>query len=118
MKSGMTKIKDNLINIDIQAIFSTELIKELLSSEEYKLISNYLELYDLKFKNFDISSMLSELVIKMHRYDEIAKGITIERNILMNKLKEAEEKLKTFEGVSSESKDSESVEEKEDKNSD
>ena len=54
MKSGMTKIKENLINVDIQAIFSTELIKELLSSEEFKLISNYLELYNLKFKNIDV----------------------------------------------------------------
>ena len=54
MKSGITKIKENLINVNIQAIFSTELIKELLSSEEFKLISNYLELYELKFKNIDV----------------------------------------------------------------
>ena len=54
MKSGMTKIKENLKNIDIQAIFSTELIKELLLSEEFKPVSNYLDLYDLKFKNIDV----------------------------------------------------------------
>jgi len=54
LRSGMTKIKDNLVNIDIQVIFSTELIKELLLSEEFKLVSNYLDLYDLKFKNLDV----------------------------------------------------------------
>ncbi len=54
MKSGMTKIKENLFNVDIQAIFSTELIKELLLSEEFRLISNFLDSYDLKFKNLDV----------------------------------------------------------------
>jgi predicted DNA-binding transcriptional regulator len=54
MKSGMTKIKENLINIDIQVIFSTELIKELLVSEEFRLVSKYLGLYDLKFKSIDV----------------------------------------------------------------
>ena len=54
MKSGITKIKENLFNIDIQVIFSTELIKELLLSEEFKLVSNYLDFYDLKFKNIDV----------------------------------------------------------------
>ena len=54
LKSGMTKIKENLFNVDIQAIFSTELIKELLISEEFKLISNYLDSYGLKFKNLDV----------------------------------------------------------------
>lgn len=43
---------------------------------------------ELTFKNFDISGLLSDLTLKLHRYDEIAKAITIERNILANKLKE------------------------------
>ncbi len=54
MKSGMTKIKENLYNVDIQVIFSTELIKELLLSEEFKLVSNYLDSFGLKFKNIDV----------------------------------------------------------------
>ena len=54
IKSGISKIKENLINIDIQVIFSTEVIKELLVSEEFKLVSNFLDLYDLKFKNIDV----------------------------------------------------------------
>ncbi|MHA2288389.1 MAG: hypothetical protein ACXABG_06345 [Promethearchaeota archaeon] len=54
MKSGMTKIKENLYNVDIQVIFSTELIKELLMSEEFKLVSDYLDSYGLKFKNLEV----------------------------------------------------------------
>ena len=54
MKSGITKIKDNLINIDIQVIFSTEVIKELLSSEEFRLVSDYLKPFDLIFKNISV----------------------------------------------------------------
>ncbi|MHA1509283.1 MAG: hypothetical protein ACTSO6_11330 [Promethearchaeota archaeon] len=54
MRSGITKIKENLINIDIQVIFSTEVIKELLVSEEFQLVSNYLKSYDLFFKNISV----------------------------------------------------------------
>ena len=54
MRSGITKIKENLINIDIQVIFSTEVIKELLLSEEFQLVSNYLKSYDLLFKNISV----------------------------------------------------------------
>jgi len=54
MRSGITKIKENLVNIDIQVIFSTEVIKELLVSEEFQLVSNYLKSYDLLFKNISV----------------------------------------------------------------
>ncbi|MFW9950217.1 MAG: hypothetical protein ACFFKA_08840 [Candidatus Thorarchaeota archaeon] len=54
IKSGMLKIRENLFNLDIEVIFSTELIKELLVSDEFKLVSNYLDRYDLKFKNINV----------------------------------------------------------------
>ena len=54
MRSGITKIKENLININIQVIFSTEVIKELLVSEEFQLVSNYLKSYNLFFKNISV----------------------------------------------------------------
>ncbi len=54
MRAGMNKIKENLININIQVVFSTELIKELLSSEEFNLFSNYIDSYDLDFKSIDV----------------------------------------------------------------
>ena len=72
MRSGITKIKDNLVNIDIQVIFSTDVIKELLESEEFQLVSNYLTSHvvvscficvcvtDEDFSNFNLTD--SELV--------------------------------------------------------
>ncbi len=54
MRSGITKIKENLINIDIQVIFSTEVIKELLVSEEFQLVSNYLKSFELTFKKISV----------------------------------------------------------------
>ena len=54
MRSGISKIKENLINIDIQVIFSTEVIKELLNSEEFRLVSDYLKPFDLIFKNLSV----------------------------------------------------------------
>jgi len=43
---------------------------------------------ELTFKNFDLSSTLSTLTTKLHRYDEIAKTLSMEKNVLINKLKE------------------------------
>ena len=43
---------------------------------------------EIRFKNFEMSNLLSDLTVKMHRYDEIAKALTIERNMLIGKLKE------------------------------
>ena len=105
-------------NPELKGIFSSFAEAEILGDELNNIITvvmhafpshvEIIEPSELRFKNFDISSMLSELVIKMHRYDEIAKGLAMERNILMNRLKEAEEKLKNFEG---ENKKSENVKE-------
>jgi len=47
---------------------------------------------ELSFKNFDLSGLLSALTIKLHRYDEIAKTLSMERNILINKLNELQGK--------------------------
>lgn len=54
IRSGITKIKENLVNIDIQVIFSTEVIKELLNSEEFQLVSSYLKSYDLIFTDVSV----------------------------------------------------------------
>lgn len=52
-----------------------------------------LEPAELRFKNFDLSAMLSALTVKLHRYDEIAKASIIKNNILAKKLKEMGEKI-------------------------
>jgi hypothetical protein len=47
---------------------------------------------ELELRNFDLGSVLSNLTAKLHRYDEVAKTLILERNQLVNRLKEIEEK--------------------------
>jgi hypothetical protein len=50
-----------------------------------------LEPSELELRNFDLGSVLSNLAAKLHRYDEVAKTLILERNQLLNKLKEVQE---------------------------
>ena len=52
---------------------------------------------EFHLKNFELSSLLTELTVKIHKYDEIAKAILIERNTLLNKLKDTEERCRELE---------------------
>jgi hypothetical protein len=54
MKAGMMKIKDNLQKLNIQVIINTELIKEILKSKEFAVLSEYADNYNLEFKRLDI----------------------------------------------------------------
>ena len=50
-----------------------------------------LEPSSLRLNNFDLSGVLSELTIKLHKYDEVAKVLTIERSNLIKQLKKIKE---------------------------
>lgn len=52
-----------------------------------------LEPAELRLRNFDLSNLLTELAIKIHRYDEIAKALTHENHILQRKLGEIHERI-------------------------
>ncbi|MEK6859594.1 MAG: hypothetical protein AABX54_02155 [Nanoarchaeota archaeon] len=41
---------------------------------------------ELKLSNFQLNSVLSELAVKLHKYDEIAKTVSVERENLINEL--------------------------------
>ncbi len=56
-----------------------------------------LEPKEIELKNFDLSSVISNLAIKIHKYDEIAKISLMEKNVLAERLKEAEEKIENLE---------------------
>ena len=49
------------------------------------------------FKNFELSSLLSELTVKVHKYDELAKISLFERNKHLARIKELEEKVNNLE---------------------
>ena len=48
---------------------------------------------DLKIKSFDLNIVLTELLKKLHQYDEIARGVLIERQILAKQIREGKIKL-------------------------
>ncbi|MHA1195270.1 MAG: hypothetical protein ACTSRH_05815 [Promethearchaeota archaeon] len=49
---GILRFKENLKNLDIEVILNAELLRELLSMNEFKVLSNYLNKFDLGFKKF------------------------------------------------------------------
>tara|TARA_Y100000310_G_scaffold338432_1_gene428072 strand:+ start:939 stop:1454 length:516 start_codon:yes stop_codon:yes gene_type:complete len=86
---------------DVKDLFSTFAEVEILGEDLNSIINvvfhampshiEIIEPEELSVKNFDLSQTLSILTTKLHRYDEIAKTLAMERNILMNKLKEIQE---------------------------
>jgi hypothetical protein len=52
-----------------------------------------LEPSEIRLRNFDMGSLLTELAVRIHKYDEIAKALSLENNILKNKLGEIEQKI-------------------------
>lgn len=54
MTAGMNRIKDNLKKIDVQVIFNSEVIKDLLASEEFKLLSQHIEPFQIEFQKVEI----------------------------------------------------------------
>ena len=54
MRAGMSRIKENLRRISVQVIFNSEVAKDLLSSNEFKLLTNHVEPYNLEFKKLEI----------------------------------------------------------------
>jgi len=52
---------------------------------------------ELRLKNFELSLILSELTVKLHKYDEIAKMITLREKQLLNKIEEMRKKIEVLE---------------------
>ncbi len=46
---------------------------------------------EISIDNVDLSMLLSELAIKMHKYDEAAKTLVLENKNLLNKIRELQE---------------------------
>ena len=90
MTAGMNRIKDNLKNVDVQVIFNSEVIKELLTSEVFELLTKHVERFDIQFKSMTIhvtdedfsnfSLTDSELIQPSFDPTNILIGIYISRN--------------------------------------
>ncbi len=68
----------------------------LLFGIAFRLLPSHVEIIEpaeLQFKNFDLSAVISELLIKLHKYDEVAKVLTMERDSYAKRLRAIQEKL-------------------------
>jgi len=72
MQAGMNRIKENLRSISVQVIFNSEVAKDLLSSNEFKLLTNHVEQYNLEFKK-----------LKIHVTDEAFSNFSLTDNELI-----------------------------------
>jgi len=90
LSEGMNRIKENIQNLDVKVIFNSEVIKELLLSEEFELFTKHLESYNMRFKtitlrvtdeNFSNFSLTdSDLVQPSFDPTNILIGVYISRN--------------------------------------
>jgi len=55
---------------------------------------------EIDIKNFDLSSIITDLTLKLHKYDEIAKTISIEKAGLINIIKGLQEEVERLNGNS------------------
>ncbi len=84
-----TKAKD-LFTSFAEAEIGADKIEEILLIIFNSLPSHVeiLEPAEYRLKNFELSTLLTEITKKLHQYDEIAKTSILEKNALLNKLKE------------------------------
>ena len=93
---------------DAKDLFTTFAEVEL-SAENLNLIFNIvlnmlpsnveiIEPEELRLNNFDLSFVLSDLATKLHKYDEIAKTVMLERNALVNKMNQMQLRINELEG--------------------
>jgi hypothetical protein len=54
MSAGMNRIKDNLVNINVQVIFNSEVAKDLLMSKEFELFTNHVKPFNMEFNKIEI----------------------------------------------------------------
>ena len=52
---------------------------------------------EIILKNFDATQLLTELTIKLHKFDEVAKVLHFDREKLVKRIKELEAKIKELE---------------------
>ncbi len=52
--TALTRIRENLKSINIQAIFNNELVNELIKSKEFSILSKHVESQDFEFKSIEV----------------------------------------------------------------
>lgn len=94
--SDAKPLKDNphLYTAFAELEIETDLMR--LMSIIYNFMPSHVEIItpeELKISNADMNLFFNELISRLHRYDEVAKSIMIEKQILAEKLKKGALKL-------------------------
>ena len=98
-KKGKVIVGEGLFTTFAEVEIITENISLVLGIVLNMLPSNVeiIEPNEYRFKNFELSSLLTELTVKIHKYDEIAKILMFERKNILDKLRETEERVRELE---------------------
>ena len=87
----MIRIKENLKNIKVQVIFHSDVVKDLISSEEFGLLTKHIDPMNMEFKNLKIHvtdenfsnfSLVDQAILGQPSFDptNILIGAYISRN--------------------------------------
>ena len=98
-KDGKITVSEDLFSTFAEVETETEDIK-LVFATVLNMLPAHVEIIEpteYKLKNFELSSLLTELTVKIHRYDEMAKIMLFERGKLVENLKKAEERINNLE---------------------
>ncbi len=96
-KKAESKDKDGkiIVSPDLYSTFAeVEIVTEniqLILTIVLNMLPAHVEIIEpseYTFKNFELSSLLSDLTVKIHRYDEMAKIMMIDRKNLLRKLED------------------------------
>jgi len=95
-KISTPKLVENnkIYSLFAEVEMNIESVRELLLII-FKYIPSHIDIItpeNLKIKNNDLNLFANELIKKLHQYDEIAKAVTIERNMLREQLQKLGEK--------------------------
>ncbi len=98
-KKGKVIVGEGLFTTFAEVEIITENISLVLGIVLNMLPSHVeiIEPNEYRFKNFELSSLLTELTVKIHKYDEIAKILMFERKNILDKLRETEERVRELE---------------------
>lgn len=83
--STFAEVEVEVDNINLLFTIVTNMLPanvEIIEPEEFRL------------KNFDLTAILSDLTMKIHQYDEIAKASLFERKNLTKEIEELKKKIK------------------------
>jgi hypothetical protein len=66
---------------------------ELLFTVMFHMFPSHVEILEpeeFRLSNFELGSIASDLAVKLHKYEEVTKGLTGEREMLLKRLKEVD----------------------------